>query len=425
MERKKAVILGAGLSGLAAAEILSKYLDVEVFESDNEIGGLAGNFKKDNNYIPKYYHHIIKSNKNTLDYMNRFVGISPSKKNWKRINVAIAVDKNVCGINAPLQFLNFSYLNFYEKIRFGLFGLYTIFIMDPSRIKEGMNAKEWLEKKAGKNVTKKIFEHLYARNKFNIPLSRISAKQFAYRLNEKEVYDFFSFPKKGYQEMINGLAVSIFKNKGKIIKGAKIKSIDVEKKSILEGNKKVKYDFLISTIPFPEFLKIAKNLPEGLESNIEKIRYCPAVSICFATEDFLDKKNYWVNFFNERIHMLIQHSLLNDSYGEKINWCLRYGGSEKDMKLSDWEIKKEYLGVIKKYFPRAKIKWAKVIKTNYAEPIYDINYKEYMPPYKSNVDGLYFAGIQMTYPKIRNMDVALGSGRKAAEIVLGDLKCKK
>lgn len=417
---KKVAIIGAGLSGLAAGEILSKYFEVDIFEKDSNMGGLAKNFRKDNRNIPIYYHHVIRSNKNTLKYLEEFAAVDIEKLKWQRIKVAIALDKGIFNINDPFRFMRFSYLSLYEKIRFGFFGLYTLFLMDPEKIKDGQDAEKWLTRLAGKEVTRKIFYHLYARNKFNIPLSKISAKQFAYRLNEKEVYDQFTFPEKGYQKMIDNMATSIRGNQGSIKTEARITSIDVQKKEITINGTKRKYDIIINTAPFPEFLDMASNLPQELAKNLSKIRYCPAIGVCFATEDFLDKRHYWINFFNERIHMLIQHSVLNDSYKGKINWCLRYGGSEEDLNLSDKEIEGAYLGVVKRYFPRTRIKWARVFRTKYGEPIYDINYKKYMPDYRSQLGGLYFAGIQLTYPKIRTMNVAIGSGRKVAQLILKD-----
>jgi protoporphyrinogen oxidase len=116
----------------------------------------------------------------------------------------------------------------------------------------------------------------------------------------------------------------------------------------------------------------------------------------------------------------MQQSVLCDIYNDKINWCIRYGGSEEDLNLSDQEIKELYISDIKKYFPKTKINWVKVMRTKYAEPIYDIDYPNYMPDYRTNLDGLYFSGIQLTYPKIRNMDVAIGSGIKVANLILED-----
>lgn len=413
--KKKIVILGGGLSGLAAGEILSHNFNVTILESAPYIGGLAATFEYNQKRIPNYYHHIIKTNKLTQEYLRRFGKVN--HLNWQKIKVAIGFKNKLYSINNPLGLLTFSPLNLYEKIRFGLFGLYTLFFMNPDKISEGVDAETWLNHYAGKSVTKKIFYHLYSRNKFNIPLNRISAKQFANRLYEKEIYDYFSFPKESYQSMIDELERTILEQQGKIKVNANITKIDLTKKYIVESGKKINYDLLINSIPFEVFIKLATGIPEEYKQQLSKIKYCPAVGLCFATEEFLDKKNYWINLFGERIHIIMQHSILCDIYEDKISWCLRYGGSEEDLNLSEETIKQEYLATVKKYFPNAKIKWVKVMRTKYAEPIYDIDYHQYMPKSKTPIEGLYFTGIQLTYPKIRNMNVAIESGIEVAKTI--------
>lgn len=415
----KLIVLGGGLSGLASAEILSKKFDVEVYEAAPFLGGLASTFEHNGKRIPMFYHHIIKSNTNTINYLNRF---AKNNLNWKKINVSIGVNGKLNTINKVLKFAKFKYLNLYEKFRFGIFGLYTIFLLNPNRIKEGLDAETWLNKYAGKSVTKKIFYHLYSRNKFNIPLEKISAKQFANRLYEKEVQDDFTFPQTSYQPMIDGLKKKIEENKGKLKINSRITEINLKEKYIIESGKKIKYDLLINTIPFEVFIKLANGLPEDYKDQLAKVKYCPGVGLVFGTQEFLDKDNYWINLFNEDMHIIMQHSILCDIYGDKVSWCLRYGGSEEDLNLSDEEIKSKYLAALKKYFPKSKINWVKVMKTRYAEPIYDIDYHKYMPDYRTPVEGLYFSGIQLTYPKIRNMNVALESGIKTAKIILEDHK---
>ena len=52
------VIIGAGFSGLAAGYELSKRgIRVTIFESDAEIGGLAGSFNVGPTRLEKFYHH--------------------------------------------------------------------------------------------------------------------------------------------------------------------------------------------------------------------------------------------------------------------------------------------------------------------------------------------------------------------------------
>ncbi len=414
---QQAVILGGGLSGLSAADILNEKYDVTVIEKNNFLGGLAASFKQGGEKIPFYYHHVIWHNAITRKYLQRF-GLIDSCK-WKNIKVAIGVNGKLSNINEIAGLLGFNYLNLYEKIRFGMFGLYTIFLMKPELIPEEMDAKAWLYKYAGKGVADKVFYNLYGRNKFNTDLDIVSAKQFAHRLKERDVFDKFTFPRQGLQKMVDGLEASIGKKGGTIIKGANVTKIDLKKKCVFYDNKRASYDVLINTIQIPEFLKIAEGLPKDYVKTVSKVKYCPCVSITFATDDFLDRKNYWINLFQEDTHVVMQHSLLCDKYDGKVAWCLRYGGSGEDLDLSDEQIKRKYFKALEKYFRPIKPRWARVFREKYAEPIYDKDYSSYKPDYTTPVEGLYMAGIQVTHPLIRNMNSALISGEKVASIILG------
>ncbi len=423
--KKNIIILGGGLAGLSAADkLLDKGHDILIIEKANFLGGLASSFTMEEQEIPRFNHHIVKSNKVTLQYLNRYSLMGNNI--WKRINLAIALNNKVYNINNPLKFLKFDYLNFYEKVRFGLFGIYCIYLMNPDKLPDTLDAQTWLKKNVGKSVTEKVYYQLYGRNKFNIKLDEISAKQFAYRIKEKEFYDEFTFPQKGIQGMIDGLEKDILKKGGKIVLETDIIELDIKQKTIKYSTKgkekKQKYDALVNTIPVPELLKFTKNLPQDYIEKIKKLRYTPVVGLCFGTKEFLNSYNYWINLFHERIHVIYQHSLVIDKYKSKVSWCVRYGGSEEDIKLPDEEIKKMYLDVLKKYFPKMEINWCFVFREKYAEPIYDKDYLSYAPSYKTPIDGFYNSGIQVTFPKIRNMNVALESGIKVSDIIKEDLE---
>lgn len=414
-EMKKVFIIGAGPSGLAAASLLAGKFNVTILEKANFLGGLAGSFEQDGEWIPFYYHHVVSHNNYTRKYLDRFALLEGC--NWKKVNVAIGVNNKLYNINNPIGLLKFNYLSLYEKFRFGLFGFYALFLMSPGNIPENLGAREWLLDYAGKGVTDKVFYNLYARNKFNISLDRISAKQFAHRLKEREVYDSFTFPKNGLQPMIDCLESSLKENGVNIIRKAPVSNIDFSSRKISFNGETKDFNIIINTIPAPEFLKVAKGIPEDYSRQIEKVKYCPCVGITFATKDLLDKDNYWINLFQEDIHVIMQHSWLIDKYKNKVSWCLRYGGSGEDFKLSDGEIKGKYLAVINKYFPNTEIIWSKVFREKYAEPIYDKEFSDYKPDYITPVRGLYMSGVQVTHPKIRNINSALLSGEEVARII--------
>ena len=61
----KIVILGGGLCGMAAANVLSKNHEVTILEKEAYFGGLATSFEIDGRKIPEYYHHVFTHDKIT------------------------------------------------------------------------------------------------------------------------------------------------------------------------------------------------------------------------------------------------------------------------------------------------------------------------------------------------------------------------
>lgn len=418
----KAIVLGGGLAGLAAAEKLldSNKFDVTVLEKADYLGGLAASFEMDGEWIPKFYHHIVRSNKHTIAALERFGAMDNCV--WKRVKIAIGVKDKLFELGKPWQFLRIPGVSLWAKIRFALFGVYVILKRSPPFIPLNMDAHDWLYKYCGKEATDYFWWNLYGRNKFNIPLSQIAAAQFAQRLWEKEGYDLFTFPPKGLHPMIDGFEFEVKQRKGKIVTEANITNLDLDKKEITYNGVNEKFDVLVNTIPVPEFVRFAKGLPDGYVTNIKKLRYCPAVGLCFASDDFLVPGVYWINLFGERIHVIMQHSVLIDKYKHKVTWCIRYGGAEEDLPLPDEKLVEDYTAVIKRYFPNVKFRWIKLFKEKYAEPVYDKDYVSYAPSYRTPVKCFYNAGIQVTFPKIRNQNVALESGYTVAQMIVEDFK---
>ena len=412
----KIVLLGAGLSGLTAARILSKYHDVSIIEQAPFVGGLASSFEINGEEIPKFYHHVIEPDefsKREFKRLNLF-----NNQKWEKIKVNIGSEGRLHNIQNPFDLMSINGTSLWSKFRFGIFGLYSIFLMNPSKVPEEMSALEWLNIYCGKSATNFFWENLYARNKFGIPLNEISAKQLAHRLSEKEVYNKFTYPEYGFQPMCDAIKEECINQGVKINLSTSTRSIDFKNNFIeFESGDTLEFDILVNSIPAPEFLKLAKNLPKEYNAQLSNIRYCPAVGLCFATKEFLKEGIYWINIFGESVQVVMQHSVLADRYENKVSWAIRYGGSDQDIIKNEDEIRETYISDLNKYFGNVEPIWLKVFKERYASPIYDINYKNYVPTYQTPLENLYMTGIQVTFPKIRSTSTAIESGYKVAEIV--------
>ena len=405
----KILILGGGLTGMAAADKLIEKHDVTILEKAPFLGGLASSFEHDGKRIPRHYHHIFAHDHTTIRYLKRF---NLFVMVWSRIRMGIAVNGRQYDFTTIKGLLNFNYLSWYARMRYGLFGIYALFLMHPERIKETVDAQAWLHRYAGKEVTKKLFYHLYGKNKYDIPLTDISAKELAYRVQAREAIGHFCYPRKGLHAMVDALESSLHERGCVIKKGYDAKKVDLEKRRI----DTIKADIIINTIPLPVFLNLAKGLPEGYASQLAQIKYCPVINVVFGTKKFLSRY-YWLNVLKEPVGILVQHSKLFDGYPTKVTWAGKYGVTEEDMQAPDEVLEAKFLGVVKKYFPKVEIVWSKVSKERFSSPIYDKDYARKKPSYKTPLPGFYQAGIAVTYPKVRNMNIALESGLTVADII--------
>ena len=408
----KVCVVGGGLSGLMVGKKLAENgFDVKIFESEDRLGGLAKTFDADGYKIPIFYHHIFKQDKITLGLLNEF-GIETMK--FKKIKMGIYTNKKIYKISKT-SVLSWDFLSLRDKMKFGLLYLRAKLKKNWNEI-EGLNADEWLDKIVGKNVKEKIFKDLM-KEKYGLDLKRISASELAERLSENEAQGKFTYPKKGLQKMIDGLKKSIEKNGGLVNTNSFVEKIDLKRKELTYKKRKEKFDIIINTSPIPIFLKDTKGLPKDYIEKLKKIRYCRNICVDVGLDEHLSDY-YWINCFNQNFGGIIEHTNLADVYPFRMAWLWKYAPSERLWKMKDRKIEKLFTGNLKKIFPKAKIRWVRTFRSMYASPLYDINYRKYMPDYITPIKNLFFSGVAITYPKIRNMNTALESGVKTAKIII-------
>jgi len=276
--KKTIVILGAGITGLAAAYYLSKEFKVIVLEKDNSAGGLAKGFRHKDFILDLGPHKIYTELPDILDEMKK---ISPLLRIKKKNSIylknnyydfplklsQIAKNMPLTALQAGLDVVTKSFKqkpdNSYENFLINRFGktLYELSFKDYAY-------KVW-------NSDPKDLDRELAKRRVAISNVFELVKSVLFKKNKNISAEYFHYPEKGMDQFLNSLTKKIILNKGKIMKNADITKIKIKNNMLeyVEYNKKrIRADYVISTIP----LNILNDLTETdrvVEKTTSKITY--------------------------------------------------------------------------------------------------------------------------------------------------------
>jgi protoporphyrinogen oxidase len=155
MAKKRVLIIGGGLSGLAAAWSLAKGTsDVEItlLEGAPETGGLARGFPICGTNIEKAYHHIFRTDTEILNLLEE-LGLEDSVI-WGDSSTGVYLEGEVFPFTTPFDLLRFKPLNLLGRIRLGLVTLYLKYTRKWRALAD-QPAYLWMKKACGTTVAEK------------------------------------------------------------------------------------------------------------------------------------------------------------------------------------------------------------------------------------------------------------------------------
>ncbi|MFC2091812.1 protoporphyrinogen/coproporphyrinogen oxidase [Elusimicrobiota bacterium] len=305
----KVIIIGAGLTGLSAAENLKNKLD-RIFEKDLSCGGLAqtkelhGNFRHDitghflhlhDDKIEKKVHELFKNSDSKL--------LQVERKSY--------VFRNNTFIPFPFQ----SHLNYLpDDIRKECI-LGFLKSLESNKTKSH-NFHEWMIARYGDGITE-YFMRPYNEKIWKYPLKEIKsdvvrrffpdpspeeiiAGALSDRISVKGYNAVFYYPQRGISELTARFMGKI--DDKKIFTETEVKKVLINKKRIITDKKEeFDYDYLISTCPLKELvLKIIEPKPRRLTAYAEKLRHTSVLNINLEWKGTPGKKvpkgTHWLYF---------------------------------------------------------------------------------------------------------------------------------
>jgi len=433
---KKIIIVGAGYTGLSAAhDLVRAGHQVEIYEAEDDVGGLAGTFEvSPGRRLERFYHHWFTSDTAVLDLIKE-LGLGNRLK-YINSNTGLYYANSIFRLASPFDLLKFSAIPFLDRIRTGLMALKARRIDDWKHL-EDISAEEWIIKHGGKRAFEVIWKPLLS-GKFGSEAGNVSAVWFWNKLKlrgssrDEKGKESLVYFEGGFGAVTDALRSSLEKLGVKIYLKSALQAI-LSSANRVRGvrvqNQEKSADLVLCTTPLPTFLNLAPELPSAYKEQCAKIRYLGNVCIVLRLKQSLSK-TYWLNVADPSFPFVgvIEHTNFDDrsNYGgEYIAFLSKYLGTHEAMfKMSDSEVIEYALPFVQKIFPAFKRDWLigfNVWRAHYSQPVITKNYSKLIPSEKTPIENLWLSTMAQIYPEDRGTNYAVREGRKVAARMLSSI----
>ncbi len=423
-------IIGAGAGGLTAAfDLLRHGHKVTIFEREENPGGLAGGFKKEewDWSIEKYYHHWFWTDKPILKLIDE-LGLAENVIFNKPKTVVYHAGKfyPLDSISAVLKFPGFSLI---EKIRFGLVTAYLKYISGWKNL-EKFTAVNWIKKFYGENLFKIFFKPLLM-GKFNEHYKDVNMAWMWARFKARSAK--LGTYRGGFQAFLDDFTDILRKN-GAVFKfNTTVKEISRYPNGkfsiITDGISYEQFDQVLVTLPPPLLKKLVPDFPMDYFLDLEKQKSTGAIVMIFSLNKPLSREGYyWYNLPKNSgfpFLALVEHTNFLDEErfnGNQIVYCGDYlDSSHPYFSYSKDDLAELYLSAFRKINPDFSKTWVNefwLFKTPFAQPIPEINHSTNILNIKTPIDGLFLATISQIYPWDRGTNFAVAFAHQAVRTML-------
>jgi protoporphyrinogen oxidase len=401
-------VIGGGLTGLVAANVLAGEHEVQLMEKMASLGGCLSSYEANGYWIERYYHHCF-SGDNHLFAILRQLGLSESLE-WRTGTSGYYSGGIIYPLNTPREILKYPELSLLDKAKLGYLTL-TAKRADLSAL-DDVPAERYILDHLGPNVYSSFFEPLL-RSKFGDRRKEVSAAWLLSRIairSDRGVYgEHLGYLKGGFHRIIDALEKSIEKNQGTLYTRCPVSSISRE-----EGGWQVnstRYDAVISTIPPQELEKAGGPV-------IPAVPYQGAACITLAIDRDVTNGIYWLNMKDSAPYgAVVSHTnfIPVDRYGEHLVYLASYFSGTVPANI-DKTLIDDFCSRF--HIPRNEIRWHRVAIDSWAGPVYTTGYRQLIPAYENK--GLFMAGMfsKTNYPE-RSMEGSIRAGSEVAACIAG------
>lgn len=429
-------IVGGGILGLALGyDLLKRGVGVRIWERSRELGGLMGRTRfdeLDGLEVDRYYHAILSSDRTLMRLFDE-LGLR-SELRMTVTSMGFYHNSKLYSMSTPLDFLRFPPLSPIDRFRLGVTILQARRVKD-WRVLEQIPVVEWLTKLGGRGTVEHIWKPLL-RAKFDGGFDNVPATYIWSRLvrttdtREKGgAVEKMCFLPGGYAMVIDALAKAITARGGQITTGVAVQQVRVNDGRVCglrlsDGD--IDSDGAILTLQTPIARRLLPPEAAGVNARWSLLEdYLGIVCLLLVLRRSLSPY-YTLNITDERIPFtgVIETTNLIDrqfTNGYHLVYLPKYVAPDNLFaQMNDEALQRSFLVYLRQMFPDLgsdDIAAVRIGRERYVEPLHPIGRTDDIPPFTTDIAGLYLVNSSQIYPQLTNGEAAVAHATRAAEVI--------
>lgn len=425
---KRLVVLGAGPMGLAAAwHGVQRGFEVDLVEASGTAGGMAAHFDFGGVSIERFYHFCALSDYDTLEVLDK-LGLNGAMK-WKTTKMGLYFDGKLYPWGDPVSLLAFPKLGPIGKLRYGLQAFHSTNRKDWSKL-DKINAEQWYVGWLGQKTYDRLWQPLM-HYKFYEMAQHVSAAWVWQRIkrigrSRKSLFEEkLGYIEGGSQTLVDALVKAIEAGGGRIHLSAPAKKITEQNGKVTgvttADGRVFAADEVISTVPTPFVSDLLPDDRTEMKASYARIRNVAVVCVILKLKRPVSKY-FWVNISDKRFEIpgVIEFSNLRP-LPETIVYVPfympqthpKFTAPDETFIQESWECLKS----INPELTDADRLDAHVGRLRYAQPVYEPNFADILPPVQTPIEGLQIADTAFYYPEDRGVSESLRFAKLMVERV--------
>lgn len=420
-------IVGAGASGLSATHsLLQQQHQVDLYEAQPTVGGLAGGFKLPHWQFSaeSYYHHWFSQDRHLLRLIHELrwqddlIIRSPRTAIWHQ--------DQFYPLDSPSSLLAFPGFSLANLFRFGLVTSYLKYLAPLSSV-QSTPAATWLTQFYGSSLYSSIWQPLLE-GKFGSHASQVTMAWMWARLKAR-TSRLITFAG-GFQAFFDRFAAHLQARGARLYTNTPIKQLSQTKNSVTlhtSSGTKSYAACLVTTSP-STFLELTPQLPQTYLTYWANQPSLGAITVLFSLKHPLSPQGYyWYNLPKSAgfpFLALVEHTqfLSPENFGgDHLVYCGDYlSSSHSHFSLSQKDLVTLYSQAFTRINPSWQQSWlnqAWVFKTAYAQPVPSTTYHQHLPTITTPLSRVFFVTLHHIYPWDRGTNYALKWGQTAANLI--------